>query len=83
MRQDPHRRQETLEKISSRLYSVLSTFGIWDLTKLSQMFPSDEFWKSVAFVLIGAMIAMLTLKLRESEAKEQCKRPQEHDERSG
>ena len=49
------------------------------------MFPSDEFWRSAVFFLIGGVIAVLSLKLREVEAKEKRRRPrpQEHDERSG
>ena len=67
---------------------MISTFGIWDLFKLSQMIPPDEFWRSVAFFLIGGIIgAALVLKLlHEAEASEEkCRRPrpQEHDERDG
>ena len=56
------------------------------------MFPSDEFWRNVVFFAIGGIIAVLTLKLREAEAREQRRRqvyldkesrnrPQENDER--
>ena len=58
------------------------------------MFPSDEFWRSVVFLVIGGIISVLSLKLREAEARLREKRkrqgyseksqnrPQEHDERS-
>ena len=50
------------------------------------MFPSDEIWRSVSFLLIGGIIgAVLILKTRKAEASGEKSRrphPQEHDERS-
>ena len=58
------------------------------------MLPSDEFWRSVVFLVIGGVIAVLSLKLWEAETRLRRKgrrqgyseksqnRPQEHDERS-
>ena len=47
------------------------------------MFPSEEFWRSVIFLAIGGIIAVLSLKLWEAVEREKPKRqPQEHDERS-
>ena len=56
------------------------------------MFPSDEFWRNVVFFVLGGIIAVLTLKLWEAEAREEQRRqvypdtesrnrPQENDER--
>ena len=57
------------------------------------MFLSDEFWRNVLFFVIGGIIAVLSLKLWEAEAREKRRRrsypgtesrnrPQENDERS-
>ena len=57
------------------------------------MFPSAEAWRSVGLLVIGGLIAALSLKLWEAEEKERRRRqdnfasesrnlPQEHDERS-
>ena len=49
------------------------------------MFSSEEFWSNLVFLVIGGIIAVLSLKLWEAEEREREKRrrrPQEHDERS-
>ena len=47
------------------------------------MFPTEEFLNNLVFLVIGGIIAVLSLKLWEAEEREKRRRrPQEHDERS-
>ena len=59
------------------------------------MFPQEESWRNLVFLVIGGVFGVLSLKLWEAEIRERrrtqlnsvcavksSKRPQEHDERS-
>ena len=87
--------QNKIFKEGAKIFSTLCADNkyIWPSSGHSKdMFPSDEFWRNVVFFAIGGIIAVLTLKLREAETREQRRRqvyldkesrnrPQENDER--